>query len=48
MELAGVKRGYFVVNSYWTRADHIINRAQQTSEKWFGIDNADYVFRYSR
>lgn len=48
MELAGVKRGYLVVNSYWTRADHIINRAQQTSEKWFGIDNADFVFRYSR
>lgn len=46
MELAGVKRGYFVVNSYWTGADHIIGRAKQTSESWFGINNADYVFRY--
>ena len=48
MALAGVKRGYFVVNSYWTGADHIIARAKQTSESWFGINNADYVFRYSR
>ncbi len=48
MELAGVKLGYFVVNSYWTRADHIIGRAKDTSEKWFGIDNADYVFRYTK
>jgi len=48
MELAGVKRGYFVVNSYWTGADHIIGRAKQTSESWFGINNADFVFRYSR
>jgi hypothetical protein len=47
MALAGVKRGYFVVNSYWTGADHIIARAKQTSESWFGINNADYVFRYS-
>jgi len=48
MALAGVKRGYFVVNSYWTGADHIIARAKQTSESWFGINDADYVFRYSR
>ena len=48
MTLAGVKRGYFVVNSYWTDSDHIIARAKQSSESWFGIDNADYVFRYSR
>jgi hypothetical protein len=48
MALAGVKRGYFVVNSYWTDSDHIIARAKQSSESWFGIDNADYVFRYSR
>ena len=46
MALAGVKRGYFVVNSYWTDADHIIARAKQTSESWFGINDADYVFRY--
>lgn len=48
MEMAGVKLGYFVVNSYWTRADHIISRAKISSERWFGIDNADYVFRYQR
>ena len=48
MALAGVKRGYFIVNSYWTGADHIIARAKQTSESWFGINNADFVFRYSR
>jgi hypothetical protein len=48
MALAGVKRGYFVVNDYWTGADHIIARAKQTSESWFGINNADFVFRYSR
>lgn len=48
MTLAGVKRGYFVVNSYWTGADHIIGRAKMTSESWFGINNADYVFRYRR
>lgn len=48
MTLAGVKRGYFIVNSYWTGADHIIARAKQTSESWFGINNADFVFRYSR
>jgi hypothetical protein len=48
MDLAGVKLGYFVVNSYWTRSDHIISRARETSQKWFGIDNADYVFKYLR
>jgi hypothetical protein len=48
MDFAGVKLGYFVVNSYWTRSDHIISRAEQTSQKWFGIDNADYVFRYQK
>jgi len=48
MALAGVKRGYFVVNSYWTDADHIIARAKQTSESWFGINDADFVFRYSQ
>lgn len=48
MKLAGVKRGYFVVNSYWTGADHVIARAKQTADSWFGINDADYVFRYTR
>jgi hypothetical protein len=48
MALTGVKLGYFVVNSYWTDSDHIIARAKQTSESWFGINDADYVFRYSQ
>jgi len=48
MDLAGVKLGYFVVNSYWTRSEHIISRTRETSQKWFGIDNAVYVFRYQK
>ncbi len=48
MALAGVKRGYFVVNSYWTGADHAIARAKTSAESWFGINNADFVFRYQR
>ena len=48
MELTGVKRGYLVVNTYWTRSDHIISRAKATSDSWFAINEADYVFKFSR
>lgn len=46
MELAGVKRAYLVVNTYWTGSDHIIARAKSTSRKWFAVNEADYIFEY--
>jgi hypothetical protein len=48
MELAGVKKSYFVVSSYWTGSAHAISRAKQTADKWFAINEADYIFYYTR
>jgi len=48
MEFAGVHRGYLVVNTYWTRAEHVIGRAKTTSTDWFGVNSEVFVFRYAR
>lgn len=47
MELAGVKRGFFVVNRYEPRGPNIMKTAQETTDAWksFG-DDAVMVFEY--
>lgn len=49
MELAGVKRGFFVVNRYEPRGPNIMNAAKETTNSWksFGND-AVMVFEYRK
>jgi hypothetical protein len=48
MRLAGVKKSYFVLNSYWANADKIIENAKKTADSWQIIDNGNvWVFVYN-
>jgi len=48
MALAGVPRGYLLVNKYWYQSDRIIAAAKLAAEKWWTINNEIYIFQYSR
>lgn len=48
MDLVGVEKSYFILNSYWANANQIIEGAKQTADSWEVIDNgAVWVFVYS-
>lgn len=47
MELAGVKRLYFVVNGYWWSAPQALESARETAGDWFSIGDTT-VFVYSQ
>lgn len=48
LKLAGVDIGYLVVNKYWYQSGQAINAAKLTADKWWTINNEDYIFRYQR
>ena len=49
MDLAGVNRAYFVLNTYWFNADQIIENAQSHADDWVIIGENDvYIFEYIR
>lgn len=47
MDSVGVRRGYFVINSYWWKANDIINEAKKTSNSYKEIDDGKvFIFKY--
>jgi len=48
MRVAGVKKAYFVVNSYWANADKIVAEAKKNATSFFKIDEGKiWIFEYS-
>jgi hypothetical protein len=48
LNLAGVNRAYLIINKYWYQSDRLINAAKLTAEKWWSVNDQDYIFQYSR
>lgn len=49
MERAGVKTGYFVINSYWANSAKIIEGAKKTADSWQVVDGGKvWVFVYNQ
>lgn len=49
MDLMGVDKSYFVVNSYWANFKNIVEGAKKTANSWQEIDNGKImIFEYSR
>jgi len=51
MDLAGVSKGFFVLNNYWWDAGRIREAAKQEADSWFGLgsgDDAITVFIFER
>lgn len=49
MDMAGVKKSYFVLNSYWAGFDKIKEGAKLTADSWTVIDEGKvWIFEYSR
>ncbi len=49
MDLAGVEKSYFVINSYWANSDQIIKGAKKTADSWWEVDDrAVWVFLYEK
>ncbi len=49
MDLVGVNKSYFVVNSYWANSDEIIKGAKKTADSWEVVgDGKVWVFVYER
>ncbi|PIT86821.1 MAG: hypothetical protein COU33_01035, partial [Candidatus Magasanikbacteria bacterium CG10_big_fil_rev_8_21_14_0_10_43_6] len=47
MEFAGVNKSYFVVSSFWSRFDQIVEGAQKSANSWQIIDNGKiWIFLY--
>ena len=48
MQIAGVDKAYFVVNSYWANADKIIEGAKESADGWEVINNQVWIFIYEK
>lgn len=49
MDIAGVDKSYFVLNSYWANSDKIIEGAKKTADSWQIIDEGKiWIFEYSK
>lgn len=49
MDLAGVKKAYFVVSDYWWRSDVIIENTKKQTDQWFSLDHQkNTVFIFDR
>ena len=49
MNLVGVKKAYFILNSYWAGFDKIKKGAEQTADSWTVIDEGKvWIFEYNR
>jgi len=49
MDLAGVEKSYFVINSYWANSDKIIDGAKKTADAWQIMDEGKtWIFIYTR
>lgn len=49
MDIVGVKKAYFVIPSYWTKFNQIIDGAKKSADRWQIIDNGKiWVFVYYR
>jgi hypothetical protein len=49
MDLFGVKKAYFVINSYWVNYPQIVAQAKTTTDVWTSI-NGDQIhaFKYEQ
>lgn len=49
MDLAGVKKAYFIIPSYWTGYEAIVSGAKKTADSWHEFSNEQlYVFVYEK
>jgi hypothetical protein len=49
MDLAGVDKGYFVLNKYWWAYKKIADEAKLEADSWYEIDNGELIiFKYSK
>ncbi|MFH1286714.1 MAG: hypothetical protein ABII02_03100, partial [Candidatus Magasanikbacteria bacterium] len=49
MDLAGVDKAYFVINSYWANSQNIIEGAKKSADSWQIIDDGKiWIFTYSK
>lgn len=49
MDLAGVKKAYFIIPSYWTGYESIVSGAKKTADSWHEFNNEQlYVFVYEK
>jgi len=49
LDFVGVNTGYFVVSSFWSNFEAIVEGAKQSADHWFSINNgAMYIFEYIR
>lgn len=49
MDLVGVKKAYFVLNSYWAGFDKIKEGAERTADSWTVLDDGKvWIFEYNR
>ncbi len=49
MNLFGVNKAYFIINSYWTNYNQIVAAAKNTTDHWVSIEGGQiHVFKYER
>ncbi len=49
MDLAGVNKSYFIINSYWANSDQIIEGAKKTADAWLIMDGGKvWIFEYNK
>lgn len=49
MDLAGVGKGYFVLNKYWWASTKLVEEAKLEADSWHEIDNGEiYIFEYKK
>ncbi|OGL75009.1 hypothetical protein A3C96_00105 [Candidatus Uhrbacteria bacterium RIFCSPHIGHO2_02_FULL_60_10] len=48
MALTGAESVYFVVTNYWWQANKIILSAKRQADRFWSVNNKDFVFRYGK
>lgn len=49
MDLFGVDKAYFVINSYWVNYNQIVAAAKTTTDNWTSIENGQiHIFEYEK
>ena len=47
MRSVKVPRSFFVINSYWTDFDNIVEKAKTNADQWVSIDGGEiFIFEY--
>ncbi len=48
MDLVGTDTVYYVVTNYWWQAQKIIVSSKRYADRWWNVDDQDFVFKYTR